>query len=114
MRKARASFAGNFFGVAGYQVFDNLGFSDIKDGVKAAADAKANIVVFCSSDEEYLEMAPAAQMIKENNPETIVVVAGNPKDVIGELNAAGVDNYIHVRTNVLEALTRYNEILGIT
>ena len=113
MRKARATFSGNFFGVAGYQVIDNLGFSDIKDGVQAATDAKADIVVFCSSDEEYLDMAAATKMIKEKSPKTIVVVAGNPKDIIGQLNEAGVDQYIHVRTNVLESLTRYNEILGI-
>ncbi len=113
MRKARATFSGNFFGVAGYQVIDNLGFSDIKTGVQAAVDAKANIVVFCSSDEEYLDMAPAAKMIKESRPDTIIVVAGNPKEIINELNDAGVDHYIHVRTNVLESLTRYNDILGI-
>jgi len=113
MRKARATFSGNFFGVAGYQVIDNLGFSDINNGVQSAVDAEANIVVLCSSDEEYLEMAPAAQMIKEKNPNAIVVVAGNPKEIIDQLNAAGVDQYIHVRTNVLESLTRYNEILGI-
>jgi len=113
MRKARATFSGNFFSVAGYQIIDNLGFGDIKSGVQAATDTGATIVVFCSSDEEYLEMAPAAKMIKESNPETIVIVAGNPREIINELNDAGVDHYIHIRTNVLESLTRYNEILGI-
>ncbi len=113
MRKARATFSGNFFGVAGYQVIDNLGFPDIETGVKAALDAGARIVVLCSSDEEYLEMAPAASLIKESAPGTQVVVAGSPKDIIEQLNEAGVDDYIHMRTNVLESLTRYNHILGI-
>lgn len=113
MRKARATFSGNFFGVAGYQIIDNLGFPDIETGVKAALDARADIVVLCSSDDEYLEMAPAAGLIKKSSPKTQVVVAGNPKNIIDQLNKAGVDDYIHMRTNVLESLTNYNHILGI-
>lgn len=113
MRKARATFSGNFFGVAGYKVIDNLGFPDINTGVNAALEAGANIVVLCSSDDEYLEMAPAAGLIKQAAPGTRVVVAGNPKDIIEQLNDAGVDDYIHMRTNVLESLTRYNHLLGI-
>ncbi|MFP4468404.1 MAG: methylmalonyl-CoA mutase family protein [Bacteroidales bacterium] len=113
MRKARASFASNFFGVAGYKIIDNLGFPDIESGVKAAIESGAEIVVLCSSDPEYLEMAPAASQIKQQSPDTQVVVAGNPKEAMDELNQAGVDHYVHVRTNVLEALTRYNELLEI-
>ena len=113
MRKARATFSGNFFGVAGYQIVDNLGFPDIETGAKAALDARADIVVLCSSDDEYLEMAPAAGLIKKSSPKTQVVVAGNPKNIIDQLNQAGVDDYIHMRTNVLESLTNYNHILGI-
>ncbi len=113
MRKARATFAGNFFGVAGYKIIDNLGFPDIGTGVKAALAAGAHIVVLCSSDEEYQEMAPAVEQIKAASADTKVVVAGNPKDIIEHLNDAGVDQYIHMRTNVLESLTRFNDMLGI-
>jgi len=113
MRKARAGFSANFFGVAGYEIIDNLGFPDVDSGVKAALESGAHIVVLCSSDEEYVEMAPAASQIKEEAPNTQVVVAGNPKDLVDKLKAAGVDDFIHVRTNVLEALTRYNEVLGV-
>lgn len=113
MRKARATFSGNFFGVAGYQIIDNLGFPDIDAGVKAAIASEANIVVFCSSDEEYLAMAPAAQMIKAAKPNTQIVVAGNPKDIMEQLDQAGVDHYIHLRTNVLEKLAQFNDISGI-
>ncbi len=113
MRKARATFAGNFFGVAGYEIIDNLGFPDLGAGVKAALASKANIVVLCSSDDEYLEMAPAAGQIKAASANTKIVVAGNPKDIIDKLNNAGVDHYIHMRTNALESLTHFNDILGI-
>ncbi len=113
MRKARASFSSNFFGVAGYEIIDNLGFPDIDSGVKAAKESGARLVVLCSSDEEYEEMAPAAEMIKKEAPGTYVVVAGNPKEKIDTLREAGVDDFIHVRTNVLESLTKYNDVLGI-
>ncbi len=113
MREARAKFSANFFGVAGYQIIENLGFPDIGSGVRAALASEAAIVVLCSSDEEYAGMIPAATAIKEASPKTQVVVAGNPKDIKEQLVEAGVDHFIHVRTNALEALTRYNEILGV-
>ncbi len=113
MRKARASFSTNFFGVAGYQIIDNPGFQNIEEGVQAAIDQGANIVVLCSSDEEYADMAPAATFIKEKSPETQVVVAGYPKELLEQLDQAGVDHYIHMRTNLLQALTHFNELMGI-
>lgn len=113
MRKARATFAANFFGVAGYEIIDNLGFSDLDKGVESALASGAHIVVLCSSDEEYADMARAATSIKAQLPNTQVVVAGNPKELAGQLTEAGVDDFIHIRTNVLDALTRYNEKLEI-
>ena len=113
MRKARATFSSNFFGVAGYTILDNLGFPDLDKGVDAAVKSGAEIVVLCSSDEEYAAMADAAAAIKKQSPKTLVVVAGNPKEIINILQEAGVDHFIHLRTNVLEALQRYNELLSI-
>jgi methylmalonyl-CoA mutase len=113
MRKARAGFSTNFFGVAGYQVEEWSGSKEPLDGAREALDKKADIVVLCSSDEEYPELAPTATMIKKQSPNTRVVVAGNPKEHIELLDKAGVDYYIHMRTNVLEALRRFNEILEI-
>ena len=60
MRKARAQFACNFFAVAGFDVLDNNGFKTVEEGWKAAQKAGAQIVVICSSDDEYAELAPAA------------------------------------------------------
>ncbi|MBW6478907.1 MAG: methylmalonyl-CoA mutase small subunit, partial [Bacteroidales bacterium] len=69
--------------------------------------------VFCSSDEEYTEMIPAVKAIKEKAHDTQVVVAGNPKEIMDQLNEAGVGHYIHLRTNALESLQRFNDVLGI-
>jgi methylmalonyl-CoA mutase len=114
MRKARAGFSTNFFGCAGYTITDNAGFSSVEDGVKAAIDAEADIVVLCSSDEEYAEIAPsAARQLKAAKPEIQVVVAGYPKEILETLKEAGVDEFIHVRTNVLESLYAFQQKLGI-
>lgn len=113
MRKARASFSTNFFGVAGYRIMDNIGFPTIDEGIKAALASDARIVVLCSSDEEYEQMAVAATAIKAQAPDTIVVVAGNPKELIDTLKQAGVDHFIHMRTNVLDAITHFNNVMGI-
>jgi methylmalonyl-CoA mutase len=60
MRLARAQFSSNFFGCAGYEIMDNIGFETVEDGVNAALNAKAEIIVLCSSDDEYAEYAPKA------------------------------------------------------
>ncbi len=114
MRKARAGFASNLFGVAGYQIIDNPGFETVDDGVDAAQKSGAEIVVICSSDEEYPELAPAiAKSIKETDPDKIIILAGYPKEIIDSLKAAGVDDFIHIRTNALEFLKQIQEKLGI-
>ncbi len=57
MRRARAQFSTNFFACAGYQVKDNNGFETASEGVKAALEAKADIIVICSSDDDYAIVA---------------------------------------------------------
>ena len=110
MRQARAQFSCNFLACAGYKVIDNLGFKTVEEGVDAALEAKADIVVICSSDDEYAEYAiPAFQYL---NGRAMFVVAGAPA-CMEDLKAAGIENYIHVKCNVLDTLKDYNQKLGI-
>ncbi|MFW5707845.1 MAG: methylmalonyl-CoA mutase family protein, partial [Bacteroidota bacterium] len=113
LRKARATFATNFFGCAGYQVQEAPMVKDLQQGTEKALEAKAQIIVLCSSDEEYADMTEAVKMIREKQPDTQIVVAGNPTDSMKQLNEAGVQHYIHMRTNALESLQRFNDLLGI-
>ena len=109
-RKARAQFSCNFFAVAGYEVVDNNGFKTVEEGVTAAKEAGADIVVICSSDDEYVELAPATfDLIKDD---AIFVVAGAPA-CADDLKAKGIENFIHVKSNVLEELKNYQSKLGI-
>jgi len=108
-RKARAQFACNFFAVAGFTVIDNNGFATAKEGVEAAKAAGADIVVVCSSDDEYASIVP---VVAEQLDEEILVVAGAPK-CADELKAKGISNFIHVKSNILEELKGYQDKLGI-
>ena len=110
MRKARAQFACNFFAVAGFDVLDNNGFETVEEGWKAAQDAGAQIVVICSSDDEYAELAPAA--FEAIAGKAIFVVAGAPA-CTDELKAKGIANYINVKSNLLAELSQYQSLLKI-
>ena len=108
MRLARAQFSCNFFACAGYEVIDNLGFDTVENGIAAAQKAQADIIVLCSSDDEYAEFAPTA--FKAIGGKQIFVVAGAPA-CMENLQKVGIENFINVKTNVLEALKGYNEKL---
>jgi len=107
MRKARATFSCNFFSVAGFEVIDNLGFINVEDGLHSARKAGAEIVVVCSSDDEYAEYVPALLPLLKKE---ILVVAGNPA-CRPSLEALGVSNFIHIRSNLLEELLKYQRMI---
>lgn len=108
MRLARAQFSSNFFGCAGYEIIDNIGFDTVEEGITAAIDKQADVVVLCSSDDEYATLAPEA--FKALNGRAEFVVAGAPA-CTDELKAAGIENFIHVRCNVLDTLKEFNNRL---
>lgn len=110
MRLARSQFSSNFFGVAGYKLIDNLGFETVQEGVDAARKAGADIVVLCSSDDEYAEYGPQAlEALKGEMP---LVIAGAPA-CMEELQAKGIEHFVHVKANVLETMQKFNELMGI-
>ena len=114
MRQARAGFITNFFGCAGYEIVEPAGYADIATGINDVKENQPHIVAICSSDEEYADYAAEiTRQVKQILPQTQCIVAGNPVEQIEALKAAGVDDFVHVRVNLLETLRRYNQILGI-
>ena len=109
MRIARAQFSCNFLACAGYKVIDNNGFATVAEGIKAARKAKADIIVLCSSDDEYATYAPQAWLQLEGAKE-LFIVAGAPA-CAEDLQKLGITNFINVRSNVLETLKKFNEQL---
>jgi len=110
MRRARSQFSSGFFGCAGYKIIDNEGFDNLDDAIECSVKSNADIVVICSSDEEYPVYAP--QILERIGSSTIVVVAGNPPD-IEELRARGLKNFISTKSDLSETLKFYNSCLGI-
>lgn len=108
MRLARAQFSTNFFGCAGYEIIDNLGFETVQEGVDAALAQNADVVVLCSSDDEYATLALEAFNYLNGRAE--FVVAGTPA-CTEELQAAGIKDFVHVRCNVLDTLRDFNNRL---
>ncbi len=114
MLRARAGFATNFFGCAGFDIIDNPGFQSIHEGLDEALSSNAEIVVICSSDEEYAQIVPEiCTRLKTARPSLMVLVAGYPKEMIDTFKASGIDDFIHVRSNLLAALQAYQQKLGM-
>jgi methylmalonyl-CoA mutase len=114
MSSARGIFSGNFFGVAGFEIINNPRFNSVEEGVGEAIKSKSDIVVICSADDEYLAYASEiASQLKKKNHNCIIVVAGFPKDITDELKQKGVDEFIHIKSPMLETLMDYQLKLGI-
>lgn len=103
-RQARAQFIANFFGCAGFEILEDLGYDTATAGAEAALASGAEFVVICSSDEEYATAAPEA--FKALDGKATFVVAGAPA-CTDELKEQGITNFVNVRSNVLEELKRY-------
>jgi methylmalonyl-CoA mutase len=99
MRMARANFVLNFFGCAGFDIVEAEEF----------AGTDADLIVLCSSDPEYLPLAQSvcAQV------KVPVLVAGNPRDQIEELRAAGVQGFVHIQSDAVQTLTEWQNRLGM-
>ena len=110
MARARAQFSCNFFACAGIRVQDNNFFKSVEEGVEAALASQAEIVVVCASDDDYAEVAPKVKELLGDK--AILVVAGAPA-CTEELQSKGINNFISVKSNVLETLKGYLKQMGI-
>jgi methylmalonyl-CoA mutase len=108
MRAARSNFALNFFACAGFAITSKR-FKKAEE----IACAEADLIVLCSADEEYAgHVAELMPSLKASHRVTPVVIAGNPANA-EELRAAGVADFVHVRSNPLELLKKWQEHFGV-
>jgi methylmalonyl-CoA mutase len=108
MRAARSSFASNFFACAGFDLVARRFLS-----AERIAASDADLIVLCSSDAEYLALATEViARLKALGRKTPVIIAGNP-DSSEQLQAAGVADFVHLRSNPVEFLARWQQRLGI-
>jgi methylmalonyl-CoA mutase len=108
MRGARSNFAADFFACAGFDIR-----TERFDDAREVAVSNADLIVLCSSDVEYLAFAKELMLeLKARGVEIPVIVAGNP-ETSDQLKAAGITDFVHLRSNPIELLTKVQRQLGI-
>ena len=111
---ARAAFSSGFFAAGGFEVIGNQGFDTPEAAAAAAIESKAPIVVICSTDETYPQLAPPlAQALKASTRKPRVILAGFPAAQADAFRKAGVDDFIHVRANCAQMLAALQDQLGL-
>jgi len=112
--KARADFSRGFLEIGAFEVIGNEGFGTTDQAIQAAIASGAQVVVICSTDQTYPDLVPPlAKGIKEAKPDTLVLVAGYPVDYVEAFKAADVDDFIHLRANCYELLTKLQNQMGV-
>jgi len=112
--KARADFSRGFLEAGAFEVMGNDGFETTDQAIQAAIASGAGAVVICSTDKTYPELVPPlAKGIKAAKPDVLVLVAGYPADHVEAFKAAGVDDFIHIRANCFELLTKLQNRMGV-
>jgi len=108
MRSARSNFAANLFACAGLAAK-----AQRFESTHEIAATDADLIVLCSSDLEYESLV--AELLNEMNScsrNTPLVVAGNPENSEA-LKAHGVADFVHLRSNPIELLTKWQNRLGM-
>jgi len=110
MAMARSQFSCNFFACGGYRIIDNPLFRNIDDGIGSALKSGAEIIVLCSSDEEYAVLGP--ELYNKLEGKAIPVIAGNPP-CMEELRNKGLKYFISIRSDLVETLSMFHRLTGL-
>ncbi len=112
--KPRADFARGFLEIAGLQVVDSTAVTSVENAIGEFAKTQPKMVVFCASDDRYPDfVAELATSLKGQHPASVVALAGYPQEHIARFSAAGVDEFIHIRSNIVTTLRSLLEKSGI-
>jgi len=115
MRAARANFAANFFGLAGYQIMENLYFDSVESTIEHLKNCRPDVTVLCSSDKEYLPFCESlAEHFDPSKFDSMFVIAGNLEDKKAVFNNLGINYFIYSGMNVYKVLKYFHQQLGIT
>ena len=101
---ARRNFALNFFEAGGFDVRAADAAADVDAAVAAFARSGAAIAVICSTDKRYPAVVPGLAPKLRAAGARHVLLAGHPGAAEAEYRAAGVEQFIHVRSDVVEIL----------
>lgn len=109
MRKARASFAQNALGCAGFKIIQPLGYTTVKEAKTDLKETEADIYVLCSSDAEYETLAPSFCETFSGST-NLLILAGDPEKH-KQFRKNGIDYFIHSGMDLPEFLYKLQQQL---
>jgi len=112
-RSARATFARNVLGVAGFRIDEPLSFDDAREAARHAAGSDVDVIVLCSSDDRYDDLLiQLHEATTEHDLQVLIGVAGTP-DAIATDPDARPEFFVHRHAPLLETLRNIQSSLGI-
>lgn len=102
MRKARATFSQNYLECGGFRVENHPGFESVDEAASELTPSSADIIVLCSSDDEYPDLVP--DFCSEFGDGSTLILAGYPSDKIETFKETGIDLFIYSGSDMLETL----------
>ena len=106
MRKARAAFAYDFIGVSGFNVEQEKSFASAEEAAEQSAKSDSEVVVICSSDQDYDGNALTyVKAFRAINSEKVLLLAGDPTNIIDELTQAGLDGCVNIKSDIITTLS---------
>ncbi len=101
--RLRADWTAAFFEAAGFAIDGARDFKNNDDAIAALTSSPATIAVITSDDATYQEsVTTLAAAVKAAKPNVTLLVAGAPGENEAAWRAAGVDDFVNVRSNNYE------------
>lgn len=111
--KARSDFSKAFFEAGGFEVIVSPGFEDSESAVAALKKSGADITIVCGRDDDYeAKLVDMLKAVKSSMPKVDAILAGFPGENEAAYKAAGMDDFIFVKSNNYETNLKYLKKLG--
>ena len=112
--RLRADWTSSFFEAAGFTIDGARDFATAAAAVAALTESPVAIAVITADDATYQELATAlATAVKAARPDVTLLIAGAPGDHEAAWRAAGVDDFVNVRSNNYELNQRLLAKAGV-
>lgn len=104
--KPRNDFSSDFLQVGGFEIINSPVFNDISKAIEFIKEINnTHLFTICSSDLKYEEIIPAVvPEMRKINPKNYIILAGYPENKVEEYKNYGVNQFIHIKSNIAETL----------
>jgi methylmalonyl-CoA mutase len=106
--KPRNDFASDFLQVGGFDLINSPIFKDAQEAIDYKPDGPhSNIFAICSSDAKYEEILPLLiPVVREQVPDAYFILAGFPEGKTEEYKSLGINEFIHLKSNINDTIER--------